>query len=155
MILFWKSKIRLRPSRSFSFSSKMLTWDFLCALEMQEKLKAMLTQVHRGESAPRVTGNYPQGLKPSSQNNGMSNHGRNNHRYMTSSVNNPSQRNGVSNQFLKPWHCPKSHSLRFLQFRMSFGQDIVLKVGNYSKIFLLLGQANVFYMSLRYQTNNR
>ena len=46
----------------------------------------MLTQVQRGESAPRVQGAYPQGLKGSS-------HGRN-QRYANSSVNNPAR--GVS-----------------------------------------------------------
>jgi len=50
----------------------------------------MLTQVHRGESAPRVTGQYPQAaLKPSGSSsfNGQAYHGRNN-RYASSSVNN-------------------------------------------------------------------
>ena len=37
-----------------------------CVVDIKDKLKAMLTQVHRGESAPRVTGgHYPQGLKAS------------------------------------------------------------------------------------------
>jgi len=50
----------------------------------------MLTQVHRGESAPRVTGQYPQGLKTSSSTpTGQGAHlGRNNARYTSSSVNN-------------------------------------------------------------------
>lgn len=51
----------------------------------------MLTQVHRGESAPRVTGNYPQGLKGSGQANS---HGRNTRYGTSSSVNNPNR--GVS-----------------------------------------------------------
>ena len=47
----------------------------------------MLTQVHRGESAPRVQGQYTSGLKPS-QSSGMQGgqHGRNN-RYTSNSVN--------------------------------------------------------------------
>ena len=47
----------------------------------------MLTQVHRGESAPRVQGQYTSGLKPS-QSSGMQggHHGRNN-RYTSNSVN--------------------------------------------------------------------
>ena len=39
----------------------------LPTVEMQDKLKSMLTQVQRGESAPRVTGQYTQGVKMPNQ----------------------------------------------------------------------------------------
>ena len=76
----------------------------LITIEIQEKLKAMLTQVQRGESAPRVTGAYPQGLKSSgcSTPTGMAqvHHGRNNNRYQSSSVNNPNNRMGNNVSFV-------------------------------------------------------
>ena len=66
----------------------------------------MLTQVQRGESAPRVTGAYPQGLKPSGTPTGaaqQAHHGRNNNRYQSSSVNNPNQNRMGNNVSFRPY----------------------------------------------------